>query len=205
MRRLIDRLAQPLFALAVLAAAIAPMIAPRTMAQAKLAAGFPGWPQTFEGRSLTELALTKREIAFAEDFPGRIARFSDGRREIILRWVALATRRLHPASDCFKGLGYSITPSAMQHAASGNPMSCFRLSVVVRCWRSVSRSALPVAAKLGQTFRHGIGRHCLAEALGRGGVWSSRSTLRGLIQSRIAFLETNTGQPFLTDPQNRAS
>ncbi len=126
MRRLIDRLAQPPFALAVLAAAIAPMLAPQNMAQAKLTSGFPGWPQTFEGRSLTELALTKREIAFAEDFPGRIARFSDGRREIILRWVATATRRLHPASDCFKGLGYSITPSAMQHAASGNPMSCFR-------------------------------------------------------------------------------
>jgi hypothetical protein len=55
--------------------------------------------------STTDL-FSSREERFAADFPGRIARFSDGHREIIIRWVARETRALHSASDCFKGLGY---------------------------------------------------------------------------------------------------
>ena len=44
---------------------------------------FPGWPSTFEGRTLTPLPLNEMETKFATGFPGRIARFSDGEREII--------------------------------------------------------------------------------------------------------------------------
>ena len=126
MRLVTEQRTRVLFAIALLAAALSPLLASHVTAEAKLSVGFPGWPKTFEGRTMTELPLSNREAAFADEFPGRIARFSDGRREIILRWVATATRRLHPASGCFNGLGYSITPSAMQHAASGTPMSCFR-------------------------------------------------------------------------------
>lgn len=41
-------------------------------------------------------------------FPGRVGRFSDGQREIILRWVTQETRKLHASSDCFKANGYRI-------------------------------------------------------------------------------------------------
>src|SRR5262245_25920158 len=72
-------------------------------------AGFPGWPTHYDGHALKEMPLTRRELAFVEDFPGRVGRFSDGQREIIIRWIGAPTRRLHPAADCFRGSGYSIT------------------------------------------------------------------------------------------------
>ena len=89
------------------------------------ASTFPGWPAQFEGRSLTRLPLSSREERFAADFPGRVARFSDGRREIIVRWVSRETRALHPASDCFKGLGYSIRPLPVRLDQSGRRWGSF--------------------------------------------------------------------------------
>src|SRR5262245_28444559 len=107
-------------------AALAPLLA-RPSASAVAEAGhFPGWPTHYEGRVLTELPLTQRELAFVRDFPGRVGRFSDGRREIIIRWVGAPTRRLHPASDCFRGSGYSITPMPLGKDAAGAAMGCFR-------------------------------------------------------------------------------
>lgn len=71
---------------------------------------FSGWPKDIEGCSLKQEELTEREIDFSGEFPGKIARFSDGTREIIIRWVTSRTRKLHPASDCFKGMGYAVYP-----------------------------------------------------------------------------------------------
>jgi hypothetical protein len=86
---------------------------------------FPGWPSHYEGRALTELPLTARESAFARDFPGRVGRFSDGRRELIIRWINAPTRRLHPAADCLRASGYGITPLPARTDAAGSAMSCF--------------------------------------------------------------------------------
>lgn len=80
---------------------------------------FPGWPARFEEQPLTPLSLTEREDRFAEGFPGEIGRFTDGRQEIIMRWVTRETRRLHPAADCFRGLGYTITPSPLYRDTAG--------------------------------------------------------------------------------------
>ena len=71
---------------------------------------FPGWPTQFEGKLLRPLPLGAREQRFLMDFPGHIGRFTDGEREIVMRWVSRETRKLHPASDCFRGIGYEITP-----------------------------------------------------------------------------------------------
>lgn len=86
---------------------------------------FSGWPAEFEGKTLTPLPLTEREKRFASDFPGRIGRFTDGNREIIIRWVTEATRKLHPSSDCFQGLGYSVQPLAAHRDASGSLWASF--------------------------------------------------------------------------------
>jgi hypothetical protein len=97
------------FLVAAATAASAPLLPGRN----QTAAGdlhFAGWPLAYEGRALTEMPLTQREIAMARDFPGRIGRFSDGKREIVMRWVGVPTRRLHSAADCLRGIGYSITP-----------------------------------------------------------------------------------------------
>lgn len=106
------------FLIACLAAAAAPLalggkpVSPNI----KATSGFPGWPATFEGRTLTQLPLSALEDRFARDFPGRIARFTDGQREIIMRWVAHPTRKLHPAADCFKANGYTVRPRPIREA-----------------------------------------------------------------------------------------
>ena len=97
------------FVIACGLAALAPL-APRGVGSSAPAAPFPGWPARFEGAALAPLELSEREARFAEGFPGRIGRFTDGSREVVVRWVAEETRMLHPAADCFEGLGYAIRP-----------------------------------------------------------------------------------------------
>jgi len=86
---------------------------------------FSGWPTEFEGKTLTPLPLTDVERRFASEFPGRIGRFTDGNREIIIRWVTEATRKLHPSSDCFQGLGYNVKPLAAHRDANGSLWASF--------------------------------------------------------------------------------
>lgn len=68
------------------------------------------WPSTFEGRPLQPLPLTALETRFAGGFPGDMARFTDGRREILFRRVASATRRLHPSAECLEATGHVVKP-----------------------------------------------------------------------------------------------
>jgi hypothetical protein len=89
-------------------AALAPL-AFDSKVSGRVVAGFPGWPTSFEGRKLTQLPLTPIEARFQQNFPGRVGRFSDGEREIVIRWVAQGTRKLHASSDCFKANGYALT------------------------------------------------------------------------------------------------
>jgi hypothetical protein len=86
--------------------------------RAMTAESFPGWPTSFENRPLTALPLTPLEESLQKDFPGRVGRFSDGQREIILRWVTRETRKLHASSDCFKANGYRV--EAMSIKSTGN-------------------------------------------------------------------------------------
>lgn len=88
---------------------------------------FPGWPTQIEGQPLRELPLTQREKDFTAGFPGRIARFANGPREVIIRWVTQPTRQLHPSTDCFKGLGYKIDPLPVQVDSEGNHWGSFRV------------------------------------------------------------------------------
>lgn len=106
---------------------VAVALVPVLPVQAKRAevAGFPGWPIHFEGVALTRLPLTKRESGFYRDFPGKVARFSDGSREIILRWVTAPTRKLHPAADCFKGIGFTVDPQPVRVDQRGQRWGSF--------------------------------------------------------------------------------
>ncbi|MCB0344806.1 MAG: hypothetical protein KDD66_06805 [Bdellovibrionales bacterium] len=87
-------------------------------------AKFPGWPESFRGSLLSQLELSERERLFIKDFPGKIARFSDGGREIIIRWVEHPTRKLHPAADCLKGAGYKVSPLPIAIDAVGDRWGC---------------------------------------------------------------------------------
>ncbi len=89
---------------------------------------FPDWPSQFEGHSIRQLQLTDREQRFQEGFPGRIGRFTDGNREIVIRQVACSTRKLHSAVDCFRALGYTIQPLPLRKGDSQRLWGCFEAS-----------------------------------------------------------------------------
>jgi exosortase/archaeosortase family protein len=77
------------------------------------------WPVHFEGRPLRPLALSAVERRFADRFPGAIGRFTDEERIIVLRHVTAPTRMLHPAADCFRGLGYRVYAEALENRTLG--------------------------------------------------------------------------------------
>lgn len=114
------RYALPL-TLAALFAATAPLIPQRAVSVPPLAP----WPLRFEGRRLVRLPAGAGDALLARDFPGHLARFGDGRRQIVLRQVSRATRLLHPPRDCFAALGYAIQPLPMRLVAGGRA-SCFQ-------------------------------------------------------------------------------
>ncbi len=91
-------------------------------------AGFPGWPETYEGRRLTTMRMSAREEEFARTFPGRTGKFHDGRRVIILRWLARPSRQLHPIETCFKAQGYKVTAEPLFVDREGNRWGSFLAS-----------------------------------------------------------------------------
>ena len=117
------RLPLLLFALLGLLAALAPVL-PRP-GQAGETGNLPPWPTRYEGRMLAALPPAPEDRLLARRLPGRLARFSDGRRQIVLRQLTAATRRLHPASDCFRAIGYEVSPAPMRLVAGQGPASCF--------------------------------------------------------------------------------
>ena len=83
------------------------------------------WPSEWDGRALRPLALSAVEQRFAARFPGAIGRFTDGERVLVLRSVDAPTRMLHPAADCFRGLGYAIAQTRLERDAQQRLWRCF--------------------------------------------------------------------------------
>jgi len=78
------------------------------------------WPADLVSPAWTPLALGEREQRFVRDFPGRLAAFStpDG-RTLLLRQLHQPTRKLHPAADCLRALGYTIEPRPIHRQPDG--------------------------------------------------------------------------------------
>ena len=83
------------------------------------------WPAAIDGATLRPLALTAVEQRFADRFPGRIGRFAAGHQVWVLRDVSRPTRALHPASDCFRGLGYRVEQERLHSDAEARLWRCF--------------------------------------------------------------------------------
>lgn len=122
---------------------------------------FTGWPTQFEGKTLTPRPLTQLELRFATDFPGKIGRFTDGKREIIIRWVTEPTRKMHFASDCFQGLGYTVKPLAVHRDEHGLLWASFaatkgneKLRVHERIHNDAGESWTDVSAWYWSALRH---------------------------------------------------
>lgn len=114
----------PALLAALLIAAAAPLLPKASLPQARGAA-FGGWPRMLDGEPLRRIAAGPQDEWFARDFPGKVARFATGGRQVVIRWVNAPTRRLHPASHCFQGAGYQLSPLPMQQGTNGALMSCF--------------------------------------------------------------------------------
>jgi hypothetical protein len=84
------------------------------------------WPTQWRGRPLQPLAMSAVEHRFAAQFPGRIARFAvaDG-GELVLREVTRPTRMLHPAADCWRGIGWRIEATRLESDADALLWRCF--------------------------------------------------------------------------------
>ncbi len=86
---------------------------------------FPGWMSHWKGQPLERLPLSEREVKFADGFPGKVARFTSGEHQYVIRWVRRTTRQLHPAVDCFRGSGYSVQPLPIRVDGDGERWGCF--------------------------------------------------------------------------------
>lgn len=105
--------------------AMLPLGASRTAAAAP--ANTPAeWPHEWRGQALQPLAMSAVERRFAAQFPGRIARFAlaDG-GELVLREVQRPTRMLHPAADCWRGIGWRIEATRLERDADALLWRCF--------------------------------------------------------------------------------
>jgi hypothetical protein len=125
--RLRDHVAQqwPFAALALaLWCAMLPLALTRAAAPA--AAPHAEWPTHYRGQALQPLAVSAVEQRFAAQFPGRIARFAvaDG-SELVLRDVDRPTRMLHPAADCWRGIGWRIEATRLETDADALLWRCF--------------------------------------------------------------------------------
>jgi hypothetical protein len=114
-------------------AAMLPLCAAWGLAQAvqgrSLATLTPGtsmeWPSQWDGAPLRPLALSDVEQRFAQSFPGHIGRLTDGRQTLVLRQVNQPTRMLHPATDCYRGLGYQISQEQLERDQEARLWRCF--------------------------------------------------------------------------------
>jgi hypothetical protein len=119
------RLSLSLFMLLMLhlGAASVPFLGASELAQTE-AASFDGWPSSYEGRRLIPMRADAAQAQFADQFPGRLARFTDGEREFLFRYLEHPSRSLHAAGDCYKGAGYQISPLPLQRDGSGQLLGC---------------------------------------------------------------------------------
>ncbi len=110
------------FSAALLAAA--PLV-PRDGVDRGELPGFKGWPTHLDGRVLTPLPLEEREARIAQTLPGRIARMTDGQREVIYRWIAEPTRAIHGSEECLRGSGYTLGAVTVDGDAKGRRVRRF--------------------------------------------------------------------------------
>lgn len=96
-------------------------------ARADLAPPAAELPADWQGRPLRPLALSDVEQRFARRFPGSVARLTDGRDVLVLRTVQRPTRMLHPAADCYRGLGWHVGAQQLQQADDGALWRCFEV------------------------------------------------------------------------------
>jgi hypothetical protein len=134
------------------------------------------WPADWEGRPLRPLALSPVEERFARGFPGRIARLTDGEQVLVWRHVERPTRMLHPAADCFRGLGYRIDAIRLEHDAQQRRWRCFEAGRPGQRWRVCER----IVDADGQSYTDASSWFWAAQLGQSTGPWQAITTARPL-------------------------
>lgn len=106
-------------------AALAPLRTTQPVGHSGDQVAYP-FPDQFQGRKLKPIAMTEREKRFYSTFPGKMAKMTDGKRQVTCKWIEQPTRKLHPASDCYRGMGYSVHPEPIRIDDDGRRWGTFR-------------------------------------------------------------------------------
>jgi exosortase/archaeosortase family protein len=160
----------PLCALGGVAQALAPL-PPQTTTPASTEL-----PAQWNGAPLRPLALTEVEQRFARQFPGTVARLTDGQQVLVWRTVRQPTRMLHPASDCYRGLGWRIHGEQLEAVAGQARWRCF---IAERGGRQL-RVCEQIEDAQGQTFTDASAWYWAALAGQSSGPWRAVTVARAL-------------------------
>jgi hypothetical protein len=139
-------------------------------------------PTHWNGAPLRPLALSEVEHRFARRFPGNISRMTDGEHVLVLRTVRQPTRMLHPATDCYKGLGYRIRDEQLEAMATPAVMEQPKLQrcfIAERAGRQV-RVCEHIEDAQGQTFTDTSAWYWAAVAGQSSGPWQAITVARAL-------------------------
>ena len=105
-----------------------------------------------------------------------MARLTDGEQVLVLREVHRPTRMLHPAADCYRGLGYRIQQAQLERDAQQGLWRCF---VAEREGRPTRVCERIVDAK-GQVFTDASSWFWAAQLGQSHGPWLAVTTARAL-------------------------
>ena len=134
------------------------------------------WPAQFEGRPLTALPLAGRDRRFADDFPGRVGRFSDG--------TPRDHHALHDAGDAPAAPGVGLPRRRSASPSSPCPRAAAPTAATWGCFAArkqgdgadgVRADPRRRRAAPGPTRRAGTGPPSRAAAPARGGARRSSS------------------------------
>jgi exosortase/archaeosortase family protein len=104
------------------AALLAPFLMIRASEHTEVAIPFNA-PDVFTFNGLTlplhPLPSSPEETAFSASFPGSLSSHRWGDRQVILRRVTKATRKLHPSRDCLRAAGFETTDSVTVRCSDG--------------------------------------------------------------------------------------
>ncbi len=134
------------------------------------------WPTQWDGAPLQPLALSAVEHRFAQRFPGAISRMTDGSQVLVLRQVNQPTRMLHPATDCYRGLGFAISAERLERDAQQRLWRCFTAGRDGRSLRVCER----IADARGMAFTDTSAWYWAAVSGQSQGPWQAVTTARPL-------------------------
>jgi len=137
------------------------------------------WPNAWDGVALRPVALGDVEQRFADRFPGAIVRMTGGggAMQLVFRQVDAPTRMLHPADDCYRGLGYSIQAQQLERDTQQRLWRCFD---AVRPGAAGQRVCERIEDAAGRAFTDTSSWYWAAVTAGSHGPWTAITVARPL-------------------------